>query len=95
MAIQRNDLCACGSGKKYKKCCIGKPAYDSGPHRRRLLLVALVAVAITAGVWFAFGNRPALLTGTLGGVVLGALALFHDPPSSTSGGDPASINFGV
>lgn len=21
---QRNDVCACGSGKKYKKCCINK-----------------------------------------------------------------------
>jgi len=22
--IGRNDLCSCGSGKKYKKCCLGK-----------------------------------------------------------------------
>ncbi len=22
--IRRNDLCPCGSGKKYKKCCLGK-----------------------------------------------------------------------
>ncbi|OGK88301.1 MAG: anaerobic sulfatase maturase [Candidatus Rokubacteria bacterium GWC2_70_16] len=22
----RNDLCPCGSGKKYKRCCLGKPA---------------------------------------------------------------------
>jgi len=22
--IGRNDSCPCGSGKKYKKCCIGK-----------------------------------------------------------------------
>ena len=22
--IGRNELCPCGSGKKYKKCCIGK-----------------------------------------------------------------------
>ena len=22
--IGRNDKCPCGSGKKYKKCCIGK-----------------------------------------------------------------------
>src|SRR3990172_7388219 len=22
--IQRNDLCICGSGKKYKKCCLKK-----------------------------------------------------------------------
>jgi preprotein translocase subunit Sss1 len=24
MKIGRNDLCPCGSGKKYKKCCLGK-----------------------------------------------------------------------
>jgi methionyl aminopeptidase len=24
----RNDLCPCGSGLKYKKCCLGKPAPD-------------------------------------------------------------------
>jgi uncharacterized protein YecA (UPF0149 family) len=22
--LGRNDLCLCGSGKKYKKCCLGK-----------------------------------------------------------------------
>ena len=25
---QRNDPCPCGSGKKFKKCCIGKAIYD-------------------------------------------------------------------
>lgn len=25
MKISRNDPCPCGSGKKYKKCCIDKP----------------------------------------------------------------------
>ena len=26
----RNDLCPCGSGLKYKKCCLGKSAPDQG-----------------------------------------------------------------
>ena len=26
--IGRNDPCPCGSGKKYKKCCLGKGLYD-------------------------------------------------------------------
>ena len=26
--IGRNDLCSCGSGKKYKKCCINKGGED-------------------------------------------------------------------
>ena len=25
MKIGRNDPCPCGSGRKYKKCCLGKP----------------------------------------------------------------------
>jgi hypothetical protein len=25
MKIGRNELCPCGSGKKYKKCCMDKP----------------------------------------------------------------------
>ena len=31
-SIRRNDECPCGSGKKYKKCCLGKtdnPEYCS------------------------------------------------------------------
>ncbi|MGE5493715.1 MAG: YecA family protein [Burkholderiales bacterium] len=28
MKIGRNDLCPCGSGKKYKKCCLGKEKHD-------------------------------------------------------------------
>ncbi|MEE9287487.1 MAG: SEC-C metal-binding domain-containing protein, partial [Gammaproteobacteria bacterium] len=26
MHIGRNDPCPCGSGRKYKKCCLGKNA---------------------------------------------------------------------
>lgn len=26
--IGRNDSCPCGSGKKFKKCCLGKGLYD-------------------------------------------------------------------
>jgi hypothetical protein len=28
MPIGRNDQCPCGSGKKYKKCCLGKTEHD-------------------------------------------------------------------
>jgi uncharacterized protein YecA (UPF0149 family) len=28
MNIGRNDSCPCGSGKKYKKCCLGKAIPD-------------------------------------------------------------------
>ena len=31
MTTGRNDPCPCGSGKKYKKCCLGKEPQTSGP----------------------------------------------------------------
>jgi hypothetical protein len=31
MKIGRNSLCPCGSGKKYKKCCLGKARAASIP----------------------------------------------------------------
>ena len=29
MKVGRNDPCPCGSGKKYKKCCLGKNVVSS------------------------------------------------------------------
>jgi len=26
--LGRNDPCPCGSGKKYKKCCLGKKSHE-------------------------------------------------------------------
>ena len=31
MKIKRNDPCPCGSGKKYKECCLGKQNVQPGP----------------------------------------------------------------
>ncbi len=45
--IARNDPCPCGSGKKYKKCCMGKAAHSPArkqapplPNQRELVQVA-------------------------------------------------------
>ena len=42
MAPGRNEPCPCGSGQKYKNCCIGK---DRGRGTPRSLLFALMAIA--------------------------------------------------
>lgn len=34
--IGRNDPCPCGSGRKYKKCCLNKKGIDLGKMRERL-----------------------------------------------------------
>jgi hypothetical protein len=47
----RNDLCPCGSGRKYKKCCESKER--GGAARNRLMLVVVggaVLAAILAGI---------------------------------------------
>ncbi len=44
--LGRNDLCACGSGKKFKHCCAGKSAAE----RTNKVLLAVVAAAIVGGI---------------------------------------------
>ena len=46
----RNDLCPCGSGRKYKKCC---EAGERGGNRNQMLLIVVggaVLAAIAIGV---------------------------------------------
>ena len=43
----RNDLCPCGSGRKFKKCC---EARERGTRSRVMMLV--VGGAVVAGVGF-------------------------------------------
>src|ERR1041385_5250232 len=35
MAIGRNDPCPCGSGKKYKKCCLARDEVQRAKHAPR------------------------------------------------------------
>jgi hypothetical protein len=58
----RNDLCPCGSGKKFKKCCALK-----GQNRRSsMLLVGLLAAALAGGIYAAvvgFGDEGSSVAG--------------------------------
>lgn len=45
---KRNDPCHCGSGRKYKNCCIDK---DESTLISKLGIVGL-AIALILGVWF-------------------------------------------
>lgn len=95
MSVARNDPCPCGSGEKYKKCCM----ISGGPAQRlrsRILqaLTALVVVAALA-VFFILGVGTAIFVALVGIMVVGGYALFSDPPSSGTGGtNPGAINFG-
>ena len=58
--VGRNDLCACGSGKKYKKCC--EATDRAGGTRSRLMLVvvggAVLAAVVAALVSFTTEGPP-------------------------------------
>ena len=44
--LGRNDLCACGSGKKFKNCCEVKTSATSLPR----VLMAALAIAVLGGI---------------------------------------------
>ena len=47
----RNDVCPCGSGKKYKKCCELKTQQKARGNTMLLVLVAgLVIAGLAAGI---------------------------------------------
>ncbi len=55
--VGRNDPCPCGSGKKYKQCCLAKGSSTSSPTSKwgmivigALLLVGLVFIGISLTV---------------------------------------------
>ena len=56
----RNDLCPCGSGRKYKKCCEAKEAHGGMQSRMLLVVVggAIIAAIALAIVSFTSDSRP-------------------------------------
>ena len=94
MAVGRNAPCPCGSGKKYKVCCLNASATQD-PRMQRLMMIT-GALSLIAGVVVGFNSTPknGLFT-TLG--ILIAVFLFvilTKPPSSRGKGGGDQINFG-
>jgi len=51
MKVNRNEPCSCGSGKKYKNCCVE----DSATNDRSKLGFLIIALAIILSFgWFAY-----------------------------------------
>lgn len=51
-SLKRNDTCHCGSGKKYKNCCLEK---DESKLSSKLGVIGLVVVVLL-GIWLLAGN---------------------------------------
>jgi hypothetical protein len=58
----RNDLCPCGSGRKFKKCCESK----TSARRQSRVLMVVVGLAIVGGLAAA---ATSFRTGSTGGGV--------------------------
>jgi hypothetical protein len=59
--IGRNALCPCGSGKKYKHCCIEK---TSSMSLRQKLLFALIVLILLGGLIMAVASFRSLEPGS-------------------------------
>jgi hypothetical protein len=48
--IGRNDPCACGSGRKFKRCCEGKTADQRSGRVLMIVVGGLIVAAVAAGI---------------------------------------------
>jgi hypothetical protein len=46
----RNDLCSCGSGKKFKRCCAIKQQNARGSRLMTIVVFAVIAGGIAAAI---------------------------------------------
>jgi hypothetical protein len=94
--MSRNDPCPCGSGKKFKHCCIHAPTARAA--RMSKLSIVFLALSIPVGVGVGYLSED-IQNGVLSGVVtilVGfGLQIFRDPPSSRGRGGADRIGFGV
>ncbi len=55
----RNDPCPCGSGEKYKHCCMNESAwYENTLLSGALVAIAVVAALVLIGMMFFGGGGP-------------------------------------
>ncbi len=74
--IRRNDPCPCGSGKKYKQCCLGTAASGFDRKARIASGVAAAALVIAAVLYATVGKDAAVIVAALGVLGAGAWWLF-------------------
>ena len=106
MRAGRNDPCPCGSGKKYKHCCleadlraeaeaVGSP--EEGHADWRLAAGLAAAVVALAAAALALADRETATAVLLGGGLLAALVIVlrrAPEPSGRSRDGHAGIHFG-
>jgi hypothetical protein len=83
-AVSRNDLCPCGSGKKYKKCCLNAPDPKVARHSRNLKIGVAVLTIVTVLAFFLAGRGIGSAVGMASfGLAIGYMMM--GPPPSADG----------
>ena len=93
--VSRNAPCPCGSGQKFKRCCLGKPAPLKG---RRLLWFGTLALCVVGGgvtMGVFYGWKTGMGTAGVAALLAGILHVIRGaPPSGRGRGSASDINFG-
>ena len=93
----RNSPCPCGSGNKFKHCCMGKPAPSVERKKIRRISggICLVSVIFALSTGYYWGWETSAVIAVLGLMLGGGIALFVKPPPSTKDrSSSGSIDFG-
>ena len=93
VSIARNALCPCGSGKKYKKCCMGLEQKAQIDKRFLGILAAIIAASCAAGgLW---GFETGMRIGVVGVIfAVGANILLKAPKKKRDRDSGSNIDFG-
>lgn len=95
MSTQRNEPCPCGSGKKYKRCCLGTGGIEEVRRKNRVMTVLTVVVVAAIVVGLLLSKEAGVFAGIGGLACTGVwLWLTAQPPKSGSSSNPGAINFG-
>ena len=91
--ISRNSPCECGSGKKYKHCCLGKAESRKPSKKVMAALAATIPLGVICGYLFGWevGGRVGVLTFIAVGI---AAILMKPPEKNRDRGSGSNIDFG-
>lgn len=95
MSVGRNEPCPCGSGKKYKQCCLLVESSNQVRWRMGPLLLAVLGIVSGAVLFFthdATVGGPVIAAGI---IIPIAWTVFTDPPPvKANTDDAAAMKFG-
>ena len=101
MKVSRNAPCPCGSGKKYKHCCLGLENTQMGTvaprveRTRTISILTAIGAALTAAAWYAEDLSLAITVAGASAVLgVGYLIFTNPPPPRKDAGNPAGLDFG-